>query len=177
MLTRHHVSGKSERPHLFAESYDIRIVSVVIGIALSIRFKIEQKELQLKRDQLWQTMAKAASLADTLGEHLKCAVCLDQYTEPKVLPCLHTFCKRCLQGVLNYEGAVWKLICPTCRSSAKVSLNLFEQSFSEGLTFRICPVCSAGIGSIFADATVFLWLHRSPIKSITFLLLGRKFCR
>ena len=79
-------------------------------------------------------MAKAASLVDTLGEHLKCAVCLDQYTEPKVLPCLHTFCKRCLQGVLNREGAVWKLICPTCRSSAKVSLNLYEQSFSGGLT-------------------------------------------
>ena len=80
-------------------------------------------------------MAKAASLADTLGKHLECAVCLDQYTEPKVLPCLHTFCKRCLQGLLTHERAVEKLICPTCRSSAEVSLNLFEQSFSEGLSF------------------------------------------
>ena len=72
-------------------------------------------------------MAKAASLADTLGKHLECAVCLDQYTEPKFLPCLHTFCKRCLQGLLTHERAVWKLVCPTCRSSAQVSLNLFEQ--------------------------------------------------
>ena len=138
ILTRHYFSGKWERPLVFVESYDIRIVSVVIGITLYIRCKIKEKELKLKRNQLWQTMAKAASLVDTLGEHLKCAVCLDQYTEPKVLPCLHTFCKRCLQGVLNREGAVWKLICPTCRTSAKVSLNLFEQSFSGGLTCMLC---------------------------------------
>lgn len=140
ILTRHFFSGKWERPHLFAESYDIRIASVVIGITLYIRFKVKEKELKLKRNQLRQTMAKAASLADTLGEHLKCAVCLDQYTEPKVLPCLHTFCKRCLQGVLNHEAAVWKLICPTCRTSAQVSLNLFEQSFSGGLIMT-CMLC------------------------------------
>ena len=78
-------------------------------------------------------MAKAASLADTLGKHLECAVCLDQYNEPKFLPCLHTFCKRCLQGLLTHERGVWKLVCPTCRSSAEVSLNLFELNFSEGL--------------------------------------------
>ena len=68
-------------------------------------------------------MAKAASLADTLGKHLECAVCLDQYNEPKVLPCLHSFCKRCLQGLLTHdvEEVVCKLICPTCRSSAEVS--------------------------------------------------------
>lgn len=68
-----------------------------------------------------QTMAKASSLADTLGKHLECAVCLEQFTEPKVLPCLHTFCKRCLQGLLTHEEEVWKINCPNCRSFAEVS--------------------------------------------------------
>ena len=67
-------------------------------------------------------MAKAASLADSLGKHLECAVCLEQYKEPKVLPCLHSFCKRCLQGLLTRPGAKCKISCPTCRSSAEVSL-------------------------------------------------------
>ena len=68
-------------------------------------------------------MAKAASLAERLGKHLECAVCLEQYTEPKVLPCLHSFCKRCLHGLLTREGTECKISCPTCRSIAEVSFN------------------------------------------------------
>ncbi|KAJ7392716.1 hypothetical protein OS493_010369 [Desmophyllum pertusum] len=45
-------------------------------------------------------MAKASSLADNLAKELECAVCLEQYKEPKVLPCLHSFCKTCLVGLL-----------------------------------------------------------------------------
>ena len=85
-------------------------------------------------------MAKASSLADSLGKELECAVCLEQYKEPKVLPCLHSFCKKCLEGLLTKEtknvrmgrtagrGAqarrkkvsVWKINCPTCRISVEV---------------------------------------------------------
>ena len=75
-------------------------------------------------------MAKATSLADSLGKHLECAVCLEQYTEPKVLPCLHSFCKRCLQGLLTEKGAVFKINCPTCRSSADVSFTVPKTSYS-----------------------------------------------
>ena len=75
---------------------------------------------KIKKQKQGETMAKATTLADSLGKHLECAVCLEQYTEPKVLPCLHSFCKRCLQGLLTQEGAVFKINCPTCRSSAEV---------------------------------------------------------
>ena len=67
---------------------------------------------------------EATSLADKLGKNLECAVCIDQYTEPKVLPCLHSFCKRCLDGLLTQQGAAWKIRCPTCRSCAEVSFKL-----------------------------------------------------
>lgn len=28
---------------------------------------------------------------------MKCNICLDRFTQPRVLPCLHTFCQTCLQ--------------------------------------------------------------------------------
>ena len=31
-----------------------------------------------------------------LEEQLTCNVCLDWYTNPKTLPCLHSFCLKCI---------------------------------------------------------------------------------
>ena len=36
---------------------------------------------------------------DLLDEQLKCSVCLDQYTNPRTLPCHHSFCLRCLEMI------------------------------------------------------------------------------
>lgn len=102
-------------------------------------------------------MAKAASLADTLGKHLESAVCLDQYNEPKVLPCLHSFCKRCLQGLLTLEEAVCKIICPTCRSSAEVSSGVILD-YAVVICLMHCTVyVSLSIGNIFADVNVLIF--------------------
>ena len=32
-----------------------------------------------------------------LDEQLTCNVCLDQYSNPKTLPCLHSFCLKCIE--------------------------------------------------------------------------------
>ncbi|XP_078379056.1 uncharacterized protein LOC144662176 isoform X2 [Oculina patagonica] len=65
-------------------------------------------------------MAKASSLAEDLTKELECAVCLEQYKEPKVLPCLHSFCKKCLEGLLTKQGLAWKINCPSCRISVEI---------------------------------------------------------
>ncbi|KAJ7392737.1 hypothetical protein OS493_010391 [Desmophyllum pertusum] len=65
-------------------------------------------------------MAKSFILADNLAKELECAVCLEQYKEPKVLPCLHSFCKTCLAGLLNKQGKVWRINCPACRISVEI---------------------------------------------------------
>ena len=68
-------------------------------------------------------MAKASSVADSWLKELECTICLEQYKEPKVLPCLHSFCKTCLEGLLPIkEGLSWRVDCPSCRSSVEVSL-------------------------------------------------------
>uniref|UniRef100_A0A1X7UM64 RING-type domain-containing protein n=1 Tax=Amphimedon queenslandica TaxID=400682 RepID=A0A1X7UM64_AMPQE len=51
-----------------------------------------------------------------LEEQLTCPVCLEHYTNPKTLPCLHSFCEHCLEGLpLDKKNETYYLSCPTCR--------------------------------------------------------------
>ena len=51
-----------------------------------------------------------------LEEQLICPVCLDLYTNPKTLPCLHSFCEACIERFpQDKEGETYYLSCPTCR--------------------------------------------------------------
>ena len=51
-----------------------------------------------------------------LEDQLTCAICLDLYTNPKSLPCLHSFCQQCLEGLpLDPQGDNYFISCPTCR--------------------------------------------------------------
>ena len=51
-----------------------------------------------------------------LQEQLNCSICLDIYTDPKLLQCFHVFCRQCLVplGVRDRQGQL-SLTCPTCR--------------------------------------------------------------
>ena len=53
-----------------------------------------------------------ASLADGIEKELTCTVCLGKFVEPKVLPCLHTYCKKCLMDLVKANNLV---VCPQCR--------------------------------------------------------------
>ena len=51
-----------------------------------------------------------------LEEQLTCPVCFDLYTNPKTLPCLHSFCEACIERFpQDKEGETYYLSCPTCR--------------------------------------------------------------
>ena len=62
-------------------------------------------------------MAQSKSFFDDVKKELECPVCQEQFSqinEPKIMKCLHTFCKTCLEAWLRQhrEG---QLSCPTCR--------------------------------------------------------------
>ncbi|XGW26654.1 hypothetical protein V3C99_007340 [Haemonchus contortus] len=48
---------------------------------------------------------------------LTCCICTTRYSEPKVLPCQHTFCLQCLEMCVRFHiiSQSEKLICPICR--------------------------------------------------------------
>ena len=60
---------------------------------------------------------KGSSPLEKLQEQLTCVVCLDLYTNPKTLPCLHSFCLQCIERLpLDPQGDDTYLVsCPTCR--------------------------------------------------------------
>ncbi|XP_064651073.1 uncharacterized protein LOC135502294 [Lineus longissimus] len=51
-------------------------------------------------------------------EHL-CSICLNEFVEPKITPCGHTFCKECLQKYVDNltaeDGTPLELECPFCK--------------------------------------------------------------
>ena len=55
-------------------------------------------------------------LMKNLQKHVTCSICLDTYTNPKMIPCncLHTFCCRCLEGHARTSTRNGKFRCPEC---------------------------------------------------------------
>ena len=66
-------------------------------------------------------MAALLSALKELEQQLTCPVCLDIYTDPKSLPCLHCFCQHCLERLpVNPQGNKYFINCPTCRTSTEL---------------------------------------------------------
>ncbi|XP_035681569.1 tripartite motif-containing protein 3-like [Branchiostoma floridae] len=61
-------------------------------------------------------------ISDIKDEFLVCHECLEDLKQPKMLPCLHTFCQPCLERLLATEP-VGKLDCPTCRQDVPLTEN------------------------------------------------------
>ena len=59
-----------------------------------------------------------------LEEQLNCSICLDTFTDPKLLQCFHVFCQQCLVplGVRDQQGQL-SLTCPTCRQVTPIPAN------------------------------------------------------
>ena len=60
------------------------------------------------------------TLLDNLHEEVSCSVCMTTFTEPKILPCFHTFCLHCLNGILQNSGRHDIIACPECRREVQV---------------------------------------------------------
>ncbi|XP_030847116.1 E3 ubiquitin-protein ligase TRIM33-like [Strongylocentrotus purpuratus] len=63
-------------------------------------------------------MAKA--LKSVIAQNLECPVCLNTFTDPKILSCSHTYCKTCLDNLLECHGNDQMLRCPVCRAETQV---------------------------------------------------------
>ncbi|XP_071846132.1 uncharacterized protein [Apostichopus japonicus] len=70
-------------------------------------------------------------IEDLTENFFKCSVCLDQFNEPKLLPCLHRYCNDCLRKVVqaSHDGTIE---CPLCKQRCcipKDGLDGFKTDF------------------------------------------------
>ncbi|XP_077997899.1 E3 ubiquitin-protein ligase TRIM45-like [Glandiceps talaboti] len=85
--------------------------------------------------------ATASTVVNEVGDDfLSCAICLDQFTNPKIIPCFHTFCEDCLHALVERNYGV--LLCPLCRKEsplpmggvAKLQRNFYMDRLLEDIT-------------------------------------------
>ena len=55
-------------------------------------------------------------LFKNLKKQVTCSICLDTYTEPKTISCLHTFCCECLERHARVSQRHGKFRCPECQA-------------------------------------------------------------
>eukprot|EP00057_Strongylocentrotus_purpuratus_P011038 XP_011665512.1 PREDICTED: tripartite motif-containing protein 45-like [Strongylocentrotus purpuratus] len=95
----------------------------------------------------------ADALKNVTAQSLECPVCLNTFTDPKILSCSHNFCKACLDNLLECHGNDQMLRCPVCRAEtqvpnhdvSKLSTNLALRSLIEDVKnqYHLCSICKS----------------------------------
>ena len=60
------------------------------------------------------------TLLDNLREEVSCSVCSDIFTDPKQLPCLHSFCLHCLKQWHRTSHGRDTIRCPKCQAVSRI---------------------------------------------------------
>src|SRR6218665_1461510 len=97
--------------------------------------------------------------AEHLREITECPICMSVFTDPRILPCIHTFCVECLNrtGESDQRKPGDKMPCPLCRKEFIIpedgmngvqknffmeNLLLYKTTLQMGSTTIICDMCN-----------------------------------
>ena len=96
------------------------------------------------------------TLLDNLHDEVSSSVCMCTYTDPKQLPCLHSFCLHCLNGIQRTSGVHGKITCPECRKQFKIPgsgnpselpTNFRINSLVDALAIKECSTANVKCGN------------------------------
>jgi len=65
-------------------------------------------------------MARQSSADKELDDMTECSICTEVFTDPRVLPCIHTFCLKCLLNYGKDKQPGDSMACPMCRKEFTV---------------------------------------------------------
>ena len=91
------------------------------------------------------------SLLKNLKEHVTCSICLDTFTDPKTITCLHTFCFECLKKHALISQRNGKFRCPECQAEVDLpKANRFDNlptSFHHNSLLSVLAIRQSGKGN------------------------------
>ena len=97
------------------------------------------------------------SLLKNLKEHVTCSICLDTYTKPKTIACLHTFCCECLERHALTRQKQGLYPCPECQAQVRIPEgNRFDDlpsSFLHNSLLSLLAVRRSGEGNEISCST------------------------
>ena len=65
-------------------------------------------------------MASNSSKTSISPHCLVCQLCFKPYTDPRILPCLHSFCEQCLHNEITRLSGQRSIRCPSCHLNVTV---------------------------------------------------------
>ena len=68
-------------------------------------------------------MASYSALKSRVTEITTCSICLESFKSPRSLPCLHSFCIKCLEGHCKDKSPGDNVPCPLCRKEFQIPQN------------------------------------------------------
>lgn len=57
----------------------------------------------------------ASVVKDEQRDSMDCVICMEPYTDPRLLPCLHTYCLKCIEGWSLDRQPSDEMQCPLCK--------------------------------------------------------------
>ena len=97
------------------------------------------------------------SLLKNLKEHVTCSICLDTYTKPKTIACLHTFCCECLErhALTSQKQGFYR--CPECQAQIGIPegkrFDNLPSSFLHNSLLSLLAVRRSGEGNEISCST------------------------
>ena len=96
------------------------------------------------------------TLLHNLHEEVSCSVCMSSFTDPKILPCFHTFCLHCLNELQRTSGKHGDITCPECLRKFQVPgsgypkelpANFRMKTLLDVMTIQKCSVAGVKCGN------------------------------
>ena len=96
------------------------------------------------------------TVLDNLHDEVSCSMCMCTFTDPKQLPCLHSFCLHCLNGIQRTSGVHGKITCPECKrqfevpgsgNPSELPTNVRINSLLDVLSIKECSTANVKCGN------------------------------